>query len=131
MELAGAIPSRQLDGVSILGLLDGSGYKVKDKTMIWHFPYYHPEGDAFDSAIDTIGIDDKKVSKTKPQSAIRKGKFKLIYFYEDESCELYDLSEDLSEQHDLSPKKSALVKSMKRELMMILDSAGARFPERQ
>lgn len=93
--------------------------------------YAFDSSDAFDSAMDAIGIDDKKVSKTTPQSAIRKGKYKLIYFYEDESCELYDLSEDLSEQHDLSHKKSGLVKSMKRELMTILDSAGARFPERQ
>ncbi len=131
MEIADADPSRQLDGVSVLGLLDGSGYKVRDKTMIWHFPYYHPEGDAFDSAIDAVGIDDKKVSKTTPQSAIRKGKYKLIYFYEDESYELYDLSDDLSEQHDLSSKKSWLAKSMKKDLIRILDSAGARFPERQ
>ena len=55
----------------------------------------------------------------------------MIYFYEDESYELYDLSKDLSEQNDLSRKRPALAKSMKKELMKILNSANARFPERK
>ena len=131
MEVAGAKPSRPLDGSSLLGLLTGKGRIAKDKTMIWHFPYYHPEGDAYYTAIDEIGLDDKAISKTKPQSAIRKGKYKLIYFYEDESYELYDLSKDLSEQNDLSRKRPVLAKSMKKELMKILNSANARFPERK
>ena len=132
MELAEAKASRPLDGSSLMGLLTGEDDKVdKKKTMIWHFPYYHPEGDAYHTAIDEIGVDDRKVSKTKPQSAIRKGKYKLIYFYEDESYELYDLSKDLSEQNDLSDKKPALAKSLRNELMEILHSANARFPERK
>ena len=38
----------------------------------------------------------------KPGSAIRSGDFKLIYFYETNHTELYNLKEDISEINDLS-----------------------------
>ena len=131
MEYAEAKPSRALDGSSLVGILKGEKSSEKNKTMIWHFPYYHPQGKAYDTSLDEIGIDDDQISKTKPHSAIRRGKYKLIYFYEDESVELYDLSNDLSEQNDLSQKKPALAKSLKRELMEILHASNARFAERK
>lgn len=131
MELADAQASRPLDGSSLVGILQGEKSKEKNKTMIWHFPYYHPQGESYHTSLDEIGIDDNQISKTKPHSAIRRGKYKLLYFYEDESVELYDLSNDLSEQHDLSQKKPALAKSLKNELMEILHASNARFAERK
>lgn len=43
----------------------------------------------------------------------------------------YDLSKDIAEQNDLTHKRPALAKSMKKELMKILNSANARFPKRK
>lgn len=83
------------------------------RDLIWHFPYYHPES-GYGEAKPTIGVDDFAVSKTKPQSAIRRGDYKLIWFAEDDRVELYNLSEDRSEQTNLSeiqPKKSAELKA--------------------
>ena len=53
-------------------------------------------------------MDDFAVSKTRPQSALRRGKYKIIKFAEDDRVELYDLSSDLSEEHDLSTVKPEL-----------------------
>ena len=131
MELAEGEASRPLDGTSLVGLLSGERYKSKDKTMIWHFPYYHPQGESYHECLDEIGVDDKQISKTKPHSAIRRGRYKLLYFYEDEMVELYDLEKDMSEQNDLSQKRPLLAKSLKRELMEILHSSNARFPEKK
>ncbi|QDU75609.1 Arylsulfatase [Bremerella volcania] len=86
--------------------------KVEQRDLIWHFPYYHPET-GYRKAKPTIGVDDFAVSKTKPQSAIRRGDYKLIWFAEDDRVELYHLARDPSEQMDLSqisPGKSAELK---------------------
>ena len=131
MELADAEASRPMDGRSLMDVLNGGRHNDKNKAMIWHFPYYHPQGKGYNTAIDEIGVNDKQISKTKPHSAIRKGKYKLLYFYEDESVELYDLEKDMSEQNDLAQKKPALAKSLKKQLMEILYSANARFPEKK
>lgn len=83
------------------------------RDLVWHFPYYHPET-GYAKAKPTIGVNDFVVSKTMPQSAIRRGNYKLIWFAEDDRVELYDLSSDLSEQNDLSetkPEKSAELKT--------------------
>lgn len=83
------------------------------RDLVWHFPYYHPES-GYAKAKPSIGVNDFVVSKTKPQSAIRRGNYKLIWFAEDDYVELYDLSRDLSEQNNLSkiePDRSAELKS--------------------
>lgn len=65
------------EGFSILPLFKGDEIQaLEERPLVWPFPYYHPEGEAYDEAGDGIGIEDKEVSKTKPQSAIRKGSYK-------------------------------------------------------
>jgi arylsulfatase A-like enzyme len=62
-----------------------------ERTLVWHVPHYSPQGG-------------------KPASAIRQGNYKLIYFYEDQRSELYNLAEDPSEERDLSreqPERTA------------------------
>ena len=55
----------------------------RDKPIYFHVPHYSPQGG-------------------EPASAIRKGNFKLIFFYEDERIELYDLRNDPEEEKNLS-----------------------------
>jgi arylsulfatase A-like enzyme len=60
--------------------------------LFWHFPCY--------------------TGNAKPSSAIRKGNWKLIEFFEKGKPELYDLSSDPSETKDLSganTEKTALL----------------------
>lgn len=120
------------DGISILPYLRAEQPKPrKDRSLLWHFPYYHPEGDSYDSAIEIIGKEDGAISQTKPHSAIRKGDYKLLYFYEDESSELYNIKMDPAESKDLSKEEKKIKKELEQELLDSLRGMKARFPRRQ
>lgn len=94
--------------------------------MVWHFPYYHPEGRKYKQAIPTVGIEDGVTSQTRPQSAIRIGDDKLLYFYESEKAELYDLNLDPSEQNNLIEEKPEKARELKSALFDYLNDVGAR-----
>lgn len=130
MELANAQNSDKiLDGHSIVPILMSSSTdEFTNRSLYWHFPYYHPEGEAFEKARTEIGVEDGYVSRTTPQSAIRKGSLKLIYFYDEERAELYDLLKDPSEQNDLSLIRPWDAEAMKNELFRKLNEVGARYP---
>ncbi len=95
------------------------------RDLIWHFPYYHPER-GYAAAEATIGVDDFVVSKTKPHSAIRRGNYKLIWFAEEDRVELYDLSQDVSENEDLSDNMPAKAAELKQGLHGYLNEHHAR-----
>jgi arylsulfatase A len=101
-----------VDGMSLLPLFIDPKHSM-DRSLYWHFPYYHPEGNKFGNARPSIGVDDFSVSQTRPQSAIRRGDYKLMYFEEDQRSELYDLRRDLSEQIDVSLEEPAIARALK------------------
>jgi len=120
------------DGTSILPLLKGGQPTLNDeRPLIWHFPYYHPEGEKFSDALDSIGRNDGRVSKTFPQSAIRVGDEKLIYFYENSDFEYFHLDQDVAEQNDLKKKFPKRAASLKEELLNELAKRNSRFPIEQ
>lgn len=87
VELAGQeVPKgHTLDGVSLVPLFVGES-KLKREQLFWHFPCY--------------------VGKATPSSAIRRGDYKLIEFFENGGhVELYDLKSDPNEEHDLAAKQ--------------------------
>ena len=69
------------------------GGKLDRDTLYWHYPHYHPGG-------------------ATPYSAIRKGDFRLVHFYEDNHDELYDLAQDIGEKQDLVASQPARAKAM-------------------
>ena len=81
----------------------------EDRMLVWHYPHYHG-------------------STWRPGSAIRDNQWKLIEFYEDSSYELYDLSNDLSEQKDLSGVYPQLADSLRMNMHQRLQSMGAGYP---
>ncbi len=110
LEMAGlpAVPQQHLDGQSMVPLLRGQG-STKDRAFYWHYPHYGNQGGS-------------------PGGAVRLGDYKLIEFYEDHHIELYNLRDDLGEQHDLSaanPEKAAQLRRMLHEWR---DSIGAAMP---
>ncbi|WP_057935681.1 sulfatase [Algoriphagus resistens] len=129
MALAGNFSQEpnELDGQSILPLLTGNTFS-REKPLYWYFPYYHPEGGAYDEALTEIGVEDGKTSQTRPQAALRKGSMKLVYFFDTEQMELYDLKSDPAESHDLSTTRQWDAKLMKEDLLNRLYAANARFP---
>jgi arylsulfatase A len=114
----------ELDGIDISRLLADPAWKPR-RDLLWHFPYYHPEK-TFSAAQDEIGVDDFAVSKTRPQSALRRGNYKLIHFAEDDRIELFDLEKDIAEQQDLSTKHPAIALELRRALANRLNAMNAR-----
>ena len=130
-QVAGAVNrnEHESDGTSILPVLNGQhGREFKERTLYWHFPYYCSVGD-YKSCPSAVGIDDPYVSQTPPQSSIRRGDFKLIYFYEDQRCELYNLAEDLGEQKDLSSLFPEQTTQLRQNLFDYLARVNARLPK--
>lgn len=110
LELADIPQPRNIkgDGESLVPFLLNPG-ESKERSMVWHYPHYHG-------------------STWRPGSAIRKGRFKLIEFYEGQLVELYDLSVDPGETEDLSGEYPGKADSLKNEMHQVLDRMGARYP---
>ena len=51
-----------------------------------------------------------------PQSAIRKGDYKLVYEWDTKNAQLFNLVDDLSEKKDLSKEKPELTAQLTAEL---------------
>ncbi|SHJ22639.1 sulfatase [Pseudozobellia thermophila] len=86
--------SLQLDGNSLKPLLEKNvGHMVRP--LYWHFPIY----------LEAYKVEDNEnrdpLFRTRPGSVIRKGDWKLHYYFEDNGIELYSLSEDIGETTDL------------------------------
>jgi arylsulfatase A-like enzyme len=61
-------------------------------------------------------------------SAIRQGDWKLIYFHKQQVLELYDLSKDIEELHDLSSREVAKTKTLANLLTQKLKERSASMP---
>ena len=60
--------------------------------------------------------------------AIRQGDWKLIYFHKQQILELYDLSKDIEELHDLSALEVAKTKTLAHLLTQKLKERNASMP---
>lgn len=99
-------PKHKLEGLSMLPLWNNSEASLARDAMFWHFPGY------------AMGSRGRRTPKARPQSTVRSGDFKLIENLEDNSLELYNLKEDISERNNLAgsnPKKAQeLLKQLKK-----------------
>ncbi|WP_035805154.1 sulfatase [Lunatimonas lonarensis] len=101
------------DGVSLVPLLTDPSREIGDREeLFWHYPHYH--GSAW-----------------RPGSALRVGKWKLIYYYETETRELFDLEGDPEEVNNLSDIMPELADEFQQRLFDRLTETGARFPVRK
>ena len=96
------------DGVSLWPLLS-EAHALPERDIFWHYPHYGNQGGS-------------------PGSAIRRGEWKLILFYEDDRMELYNLEEDIEEQHNQVDQQPAQAASMRAALDFWRESVGARMP---
>jgi len=63
-----------------------------------------------------------------PYSAIRQGDWKLIYFYGLQKAELYNLTNDIGEHHNLVTQYPDKAKALIDKLVMQLQAEHAQFP---
>ncbi|MAS75924.1 MAG: arylsulfatase [Verrucomicrobiales bacterium] len=100
-------PELHVDGNSLLEQLKGDD--SGERTLHWHYPHYHG-------------------STWKPGAAIREGNWKLIEFYHYNNFELYDLSNDLGEQNDLSKSNPHKAKELRAKLNKWQKKMNAKMP---
>ncbi len=111
LELTGiSIPEEQVvDGVSFVSVLEGG--KLDERPLFWHFPHYGNQGG-------------------EPSSIIMEDEWKLIYYHEDESYELYNIDEDIGEEDNIIDANPELAEAMKNRLQEWLASTNAKFPRK-
>jgi arylsulfatase A-like enzyme len=101
--------NRLLDGKSLVPLLEQTGSLQRD-AIYFHYPNYAFHG------------------KNRMGGAIRQGDYKLILWYDDDSVELYNLSEDIGEKKNLSEALPEKAETLKAQLKAWLKRSGAKMP---
>ncbi|QDT32738.1 sulfatase [Thalassoglobus polymorphus] len=86
-----------LDGVSLVPILTQKNNSLAKRNLYWHYPHYHMMG-----AI--------------PYSAVRSGDWKLIEFFDERPSELYNLQNDIHEDHNLTSENPEIAKQLHNEL---------------
>ncbi len=103
---------QQVDGQSFAPLLKGEPTEAEERALFWHFPNnWGPTGPG-------IGAS----------STIRRGKWKLIYYHENQRFELFDLEADIGEQRDLAAREPGRVNDLAKELSDYLIAVNAQMP---
>jgi arylsulfatase A-like enzyme len=102
-------PKQVIDGVSLVPLLQGGN--LAPRPLFWHYPHYGNQGG-------------------EPSSIIREGDWKLIHYWEDGRDELYNLANDIGEQHDLAGQQAALTRRLWATLEAWLKETNAKIPRR-
>ena len=106
LELSGSeTPQQILDGVNLTPIF--AGKELEDRSLYWHYPVYH---------------------HSRPASAVRDGKDKLIYFYDTDEVELYDLEADIGEQNNLAFTHPERANELRDKLEQWLADTGADLP---
>ncbi len=109
LEMAGlkSRPEQHKDGISWLPLLKGK--KMDRGPLFWHYPHYGNQGGS-------------------PGSAIRRGDWKLIVWYEDNRRELFNLKNDIGEQHNVIDKHPELADELYAMLHKWLKDVDGKMP---
>ena len=110
MELSGDHSiDKELDGKSLLPMIT-EGQQMAERSFFWHFPIYLQGYNVlFNENRDSL-------FRTRPGSLIRKGDWKLHYYFEDHEIELYNLKEDIGERNNLAEIKVDKTKELIDEL---------------
>lgn len=117
LEMAGVKNPRiiqTIDGVSFVPLL--KGVHEKDRPLVFHYPNkWIPNPSA-----GNLGLNY--------YSALRYGKWKLVYSIRHQTLELYDLSKDIREAYDLAGQNKETVKKLATILGTTMKARGAQMP---
>jgi len=104
----GLMPTQHKDGVSLRPMIEKNA-TLAERSLFWHYPHYGNQGG-------------------DPSSIIRKGKWKLIYYYEENSNELYNLEKDPYEQKNIVTDFPEMEQKLYLELKNWLTNVGAKYP---
>ncbi len=117
---------QSIDGVDISELFNAptseqyerTVQEIRGRALYWHFPnrwipYGSPKGKGYGT-----------------YSAILKDGYKLIYYYDEQFCELYNINEDIGELNDLSanPQYEKIKNELQIALTKMLKDKSAQIP---
>ena len=105
-----------LDGESFAPLLQAKQTPT-ERPIFWHFPAYLQ-----------AYLPEQGHWRTTPASAVRKGDWKLIEFFEDGRRELYNLAEDIDESNNLAKERPDKLKEMYQVLTQWREEVKAPVP---
>jgi arylsulfatase A-like enzyme len=97
------------DGINLMPVLTGESDHI-ERSLYWHFPIYLQAYNVHDNE------NRDSLFRTRPGSVIRKGNWKLHYYFEDDGVELYNLEEDIAERKNLAIENP----EMTEELLSLL-----------
>jgi arylsulfatase A-like enzyme len=114
-----------LDGIDISKLLFDPNTKIPQRPLFWHFPVYLQK---------YAGKEDESrdpLFRTRPGTAMRLGKWKLIEYFEDGALELYNLQKDLGEKNNVAKKYPEKLKELHKIMIQWRRSVHAPVPTKK
>lgn len=101
-----------VDGVSFMPMLEGKPTRYDKRNLYWNYP-------------NLWGNEGPGIGST---CTVRKGDWKLIYYYETGKKELFNITNDIGETANRAEQNPRLVKKLSRELGKFLRGADAQRP---
>lgn len=117
LELAGVSEYKTVqtvDGKSFVDLLRDPSL-TRERVAIWHYP-------------NRWGESQDRAEGYSSWSAIMKGDYHLLYFWENQERRLYNIKEDIGEEHNLAKELPELTRQLAQELTDSLIAYGAKRP---
>lgn len=106
-----------IDGRSFADVVRHPETVDRDRAIVWHYP-------------NRWGESQDKAEGYGSWSAILKDGYHLIYFWENQERRLYNIKEDIGEQHNLAAEQPELCLALAKELTDSLVNYGAGRPRR-
>ena len=103
---------QEVDGISFTPILSGDKEWNENRPLVWHYPN---KWGGYGPGIGTA-------------SAVRMGDWKLIYFYKNETFELYNIANDIGEHTNLASQNPEKVKALAGVLSDFLREVDAQLP---
>lgn len=101
-----------VDGVSFMPMLEGKPTRYDKRNLYWNYP-------------NLWGNEGPGIGST---CTVRRGDWKLIYYYETGKKELFNITNDIGETANRAEQNPRLVKKLSRELGKFLRGADAQRP---
>ncbi len=103
---------QKVDGESFVQYLSDNKKRKQKRALVWNFP-------------NKWGAQGPGIG---PSCTIRKGDYKLIYFYDDGHKELYNIANDIGEHNDLAAQETKIVRKLSSLLTKKLKKMKAQRP---
>lgn len=111
------------DGVDLVPVLNGETESIPERALHWFFPAY------LQSYQGVIDEQRDPLFRSRPCSIIRRGQWKLHYYFEDKGVELYDLENDIGEKNNVAKSNPQVTSRLMNEMQQWHDKTGAPIPD--